>query len=204
MARRMTLDAGRAALLPPVVPVGIPFRADPDWVSLDLAVQASGRRVMVRVPEGEATTSWSAAELVAEGESFGAALERVAGPPARGREIAVWSGPPDDPDRRAFLAWATLCGAALVLEPDPEALAATAAWARPTVFQGTANDLAALRQSVEERSSRRWFRRAPALPLRRLRAVQVVGSLGLSDADEAFWRGRGVALIAAERRTRGI
>ena len=197
MARRMELDAGVAAS------AEVPFRAEPAWVSLDLARQAAGRGVVLRTADGSAMT-WRAAELVAEGEAFGAELERAAGLPAAGREIVVWSGPPDDPERRALLAWATLRGAALVLEPDPGALAATAAWARPTVFQGTAGDLAALRQSVEEGSARRWFRRAPALPLRRLRAIQVVGPRGLSAPDEAFWRSRGVALIAAERRSRGI
>jgi hypothetical protein len=89
-----------------------------------------------------------------------------------------------------------LRGAALVLEPDPRSLAATAAWVRPTFFQGSVADLAALRQWIEEVSPRRWWRRRSALPLGRLRAVQPLGEQALPAGEEAFWRERGVAVMA--------
>ncbi len=243
VAAWMALDAGFAAGLPSGE-VAIPFAATPAWVSLDLALQASGRtsalagapadlpdlpprpgspgsayRRWRQVPLPEAPLEpgavrlvgsgglpwiWSAADLVEEGEALGAEIERLGGPPPGGREIALWNGPPDQAAARAFLAWATLRGAALVLEPDPYARIATALWARPTVFLGEAADLAALRQSLEDERPRRWFRRAPALPLKRLRAVVHSGTARLPEAEEAFWRGRGVAVIAAERRERGI
>lgn len=148
-------------------------------------------------PAGAGATVWSAGDLVAAGAALGAALETAAGPPAGGREIVVWSGPPDDPGTRAFLAWAALGGAALVLEPDPRSLAATAAWVRPTFFQGSPADLAALRQWVGELSPRRWWHRPSRLPLGRLRAVRPLGPEELPAEEGAFWRERGVAILAA-------
>lgn len=147
---------------------------------------------------------WSASDLVEEGEALGAEIEHQGGAPPGGREIALWSGPPDQPASRAFLAWATLRGAALILEPDPYSRIATTLWARPTVFFGDAADLAALRQSLEDERPRRWFRRSPSLPLKRLRAVVHTGASELPESEGTFWRGRGVAVIAAERRERGI
>jgi len=151
-----------------------------------------------------ATELWSASDLVREGEELGAEIERRAGPPAKGREIAVWSGPPDDPAARSFLALAILRGAALVLEPDPYSRIATVLWVRPTVFLGDATDLAALRQSLHRERTRSRFRKVPVLPLRRLRAVVWSGSGTLAEGEEAFWTERGVAFLAAERRGRGI
>ena len=66
-----------------------------------------------------------------------------------------------------MLSWATLTGAAVVLEPDPALRAATAAWVRPTVFHGTPEEIADLRAPGEED--------ARGLPFRRLRTVLVAG-----------------------------
>lgn len=84
-----------------------------------------------------------------------------------------------------MLAWATLAGAAVVLEPDPALRVATAAWVRPTVFHGSAAEIVALRAWVEKERGKR-------LPFRRLRTVLVSGGGTLAAEDAAFWRGRGV------------
>jgi len=132
---------------------------------------------------------WTAAELVAAGERLG---EEIG--PGEGREIVVLGGPLDDPVERTMLAWATLAGAAVVLEPNPELRAATAAWARPTVFHGTPGEIAALRVWVEKERGKR-------LPFRRLRTVLVSsGAAELAEEDAAFWRGRGVRVGHVCRR----
>lgn len=141
---------------------------------------------------------------------MGAMAERVQskiGPPPRqgSREIVVLSGPLDRLEERAMLSWATVAGAAVVLEPNPDHRVATAAWVRPTVFHGTVEEIAALRGWVEK-EGKGWFRR-PGLPFRRLRTVLVVGEeMGMNEKE--LWEGRGVRVgyleIAAERRSRGI
>jgi hypothetical protein len=83
---------------------------------------------------------------------------------------------------RTMMAWATLSGAAVVLEPDPALRVATAAWVRPTVFHGTPGEIADLRARVGRGRKGR-------LPFRRLRALVVVGTLAEEDA--AFWEERG-------------
>jgi hypothetical protein len=103
-----------------------------------------------------------------------------------------------------MLSWATLAGAAVVLEPNPAHRIATAAWVRPTVFHGTAEEIAGLRQWVEKEGEG-WFRRKVRLPFRRLRVVLVIGE-GMGVEEEGFWKERGVRVLffAAERRNRGI
>jgi hypothetical protein len=105
------------------------------------------------------------------------------------REIVILSGPLERPEERAMLSWATVVGAAVVLEPEPALRVATAAWVRPTVFHGTAAEIAGLRQWVEKEGKGFW-RRGPGLPFRRLRTVLAVDDL--PEEEEAFWRGRGV------------
>jgi hypothetical protein len=130
----------------------------------------------------------SSAELIAMAERLG---ERIA-PPGE-REIVVLGGPLEDPDERAMLAWATVAGAAVVLEPNPSLRVATAAWVRPTVFHGTAAEIAALQKRMEKEARGR-FRRRPRLPLRRLRTILVTGPEALRVEEEAFWSGRGVSV----------
>ncbi len=82
---------------------------------------------------------------------------------------------------RAALSWALSVGAALVFEPDPNLFSATAAWARPTVFAGSADQIRDFAQRVAHQG-RRFSR------LRRV--VGLDGSLTVDDV--AAWRTRGV------------
>jgi len=82
-----------------------------------------------------------------------------------------------------MMAWATLSGAAVVLEPDPALRAATAAWVRPTTFHGTPSETAGLRARVGRG-------RRGRLPFRRLRTVLAFGEI--SGEEAGFWRERGV------------
>jgi hypothetical protein len=109
------------------------------------------------------------------------------------REIVVLGGPLERPDERAMLSWTTVAGAAVVLEPNPALRVATAAWVRPTVFHGTAEELGGLREWVEK-DGKGLFRRGPGLPFRRLRTVLVTGDEALIETEETFWRERGVRL----------
>jgi len=128
----------------------------------------------------------SAADLIAMANRIQELIE-----PAGKREIVVLGGPLENPDERAMLSWATLAGAAVVLEPNPALRAATAAWVRPTIFHGTAEELSALREWAA-REKQGWLRRSPRLPFRRLRKVLVTGPEALADKEEAFWADRGV------------
>jgi hypothetical protein len=117
------------------------------------------------------------------------------------REIVVLGGPLEAPEERAMLSWATVTGAAVALELSPGLRIATAAWVRPTVFHGTAEEIAALRAWVEKKKKR-------DLPFGRLRTLLVAGG-ELREEEAAFWRERGVKLgrvppLAAERHKHGI
>ena len=211
--------------LPTGTRTGFPYAPRPEFVILDLAIQAAGllpapgeRRegdAWVEIADGKLNVSsgshssesaggalvtvagepveWTAAELVAAGER----LQKDIGA-SEAREIVVLGGTLGDPVERTMLSWATLTGAAVVLEPDPALRAATAAWVRPTVFHGTPAEIADLRTRVKKKRG---------LPFRRLRTVLVAGWQVLAPEDEAFWRERGVQVarvFAAERRNRGI
>jgi hypothetical protein len=179
-------------------------QSDPESVMLDLAIQAAGlvstpvsergdeplwiepsppgpasRPAPGREPGGVVvrTGEWTAAELVAAGERLREVIQ-----PRKKREIVILGGPLQDPVERTMLAWATLAGAAVVLEPNPALRAATAAWVRPTVFHGSPQEITELRRSVKVRKGR--------LPFRRLRMVLATGEMAAED--EAFWRGQGV------------
>ena len=216
----MSAWAERLAVLPAGSHVSFSYTALPEAVILDLAIQAAGLvpvPVSAPVPEG-----WGERfdlDPPAPGPLFhqspgegampdwAAMAERVqaeiGAPPKRTREIVVLSGPLDRPEERAMLSWATVAGAAVVLEPNPALRVATAAWVRPTVFHGTAEEVAALRGWVEK-EGKGWFRERVRLPFRRLRRVLAVGEIGAEEKE--FWEGRGAAVsgIAAERRNRGI
>lgn len=135
----------------------------------------------------------SQGDLTAAAERLGRQLPEL---PAGRRHIVVLGGFAGDPAERSLLAWATVAGAAVLLEPEPAHYVPTAVWARPTVFAGTAADLSRLREAVERDRRRR-------LPFGRLRAV--LGTEGELPAEEkAFWEERGVKAFAAERQERGI
>lgn len=160
---------------------GSPDLPLPRAVALDLANQAA---------HASGTTEPA---LLAAARALQATL-----PPSRRRDVAVLAAPLAGP-ARLLLAWAVLTGAALVLEPDPAALAATAAWARPTVFLGDAAAVAALRARVPPPSLLRRLlsrRRLFGRPFGRLRALVVAGP-PLPAEEAAFWTARGVALLPA-------
>jgi hypothetical protein len=182
------LVAGWAAALPPDH-LALSSAPLPRAVALELAIQVARGR-------GHAADA-ADRDLLAAAQSVQSAL-----PPARRRDIAVLPPPVAGGSARLLLAWATLAGAVLVLEPDPAALAATAAWARPTLFFGDAAAIAALRARVppEPRLVRAMrslrTRGRPAPPFGRLRALVVSGPPLPAD-EAAFWSARGVALVAA-------
>jgi acyl-CoA synthetase (AMP-forming)/AMP-acid ligase II len=152
--------------------------------------------------------SWrcvSPAELLAAAAAVESALAGSAHP-SRGREILVAGRPLGEAAARLMAAWATAAGAALVLEPDPALRLAAVAWARPTVFYGSAAEVVALRQQVEARQGaataqlgrallRRPGRRsprAPRPPFGRLRTL--FQNTEPDSAEVAFWHARGARL----------
>jgi hypothetical protein len=166
-----------------------------DWQAVldDLAVQAVGGTVAVRGPAG-------VVELA--GSDLAAAAEKIARlvPPGKIRDILVLGGSLDDPATRALLSWATVAGAALLLEPDPGNVVGMAVWARPTVFAGSVDDVARLRLAAQ-RHERSWPRRLarklgrrPGLPFGRLRVLLLTEPGPLPQEDENDWRQRGVAV----------
>ena len=177
------------------------YDARPESVILDLAIQAAG---LAPAPNGKREdaawierrgleieispcshpplSGWTGEEIVAAAAER---LQREIGDGGK-REIVVLGGPLDDPLERTMMAWATLSGAAVVLEPDPALRAATAAWVRPTVFHGTPGEIADLRARVGKGRKGR-------LPLRRLRALVVAGEISEEEAE--LWRGRGVRTL---------
>jgi hypothetical protein len=203
-ARIASLGSG----LPPGARVAFRYCSDPSSVILDLAIQAAGfASAPVTDPaQRRADEAWidfqgnelrlqpgkgAVADLAASDADLAAAAERVReaigpAPKAKQREIVVLGGPLGEPAERAMLAWATLTGAAVVLEPDPALRAATAAWVRPTVFHGTPGEIADLWGRVKERGKRR--------PFRRLRTLLVMGPERLGAEEAAWWEGRGVGV----------
>lgn len=112
---------------------------------------------------------------------------------SREREILVAGWPLQEWAGRLLAAWAVASGAALVLEADPALRLGAVLWARPTVFHGTAEELATLRLRVEAaRRPRRW-RRRPVPPLGRLRTLFQHEPPAADDA--AFWRQHGAQLL---------
>jgi len=158
---------------------GPPFETSPSG----LGGEGAGGAVVIR--NGE-TVELSATDLIALADKVQEMIQ-----PSGERQIIVLGGSLEDPDERAMLSWATLAGTAVVLEPNPALRVAAVAWVRPTVFHGTAAELAALKSCVErERSG--WLRRSPRLPFRRLRTILVAGYEALAEKERAFWEGRGV------------
>ena len=124
------------------------------------------------------------------------------------REVVVAAGPLADPAERDLLAWAVVAGAAIVLEPAAARLVDTAAWARPTVFLGTAEEAGRLLDRAAAADREGWaglagrLRRiagrpaAPGLPFGRLHTLLVRGAEAPAGglADRA--RSRGAAVLA--------
>jgi hypothetical protein len=117
--------------------------------------------------------------------------------PIEGRQILVLSTDLNDPATRAVLSWATVNGAALLLELDRETVLGTAVWARPTVFLGSIDEIARLRRAAENQEAGRLRRllrpgNRPRLPFGRLRTVLSTEPGPLSPEDASFWQDRGV------------
>ncbi|MBV8198991.1 MAG: hypothetical protein JOZ15_00050 [Acidobacteria bacterium] len=159
--------------------------------------EAGGPGVLVAGDGGE-RRRLAEAELLAAAGRIDEAMGAPAGgrPGSRNREILVAGWPLQEWTGRLLAAWAILAGAALVLETDPARRLGTVLWARPTVFIGSAAEVAALRARVAAaRRPRRWRgrRRLPAPPLGRLRILLQLEPPAPGEA--AFWHERGARLV---------
>ena len=149
-------------------------------------------------PERLASSGVVVGEAVLSQGDLAAAAERLGREiPAlpRGRRHAlVLAGFAGDRAERLLLSWATVAGAAILLEPEPAHLVPTAVWARPTLFAGTTADLARLRASVEEdEAGFKLFGRRRRLPFGRLQAVLATEG-ELPGEERVFWEERGVGV----------
>lgn len=231
LARQASAWAGHLAGHPAGSRVEFPYRPGPESIALDLGIQGAGLVSVSVSGGGEAAAEPGRAEPLTcrpdpplQRQEGGAVVQIEGSPvvlaaaemmavaerlqaeiaPARRtgeREIVVLGGPLEMPEERAMLSWATATGAAVALEPSPALRAATAAWVRPTVFHGTAEEIGVLRAWAA-------VKKKGGLPFGRLRTVLVAGG-DLGDEDAAFWRQRGVKLgrvppLAAERHKHGI
>jgi hypothetical protein len=162
------------------------------------AVRPAGGVVVEMVGDEEGERFVSQAELAEWVRRIGAEVEQAkgaAGGARPRREVVVSRGMLGAAGERALLAWATVAGAAVVLEPAAASLVATAAWARPTVFAGTVAEIGALRRVVEGR--RRWWP-SQRLPFGRLRLLLVRGGEALAEGEADLWRERGVRVASGE------
>jgi hypothetical protein len=183
--------SGEPVLLPARIAVALPTferrRAAPAP-----SAPAAGGPAVVREDGGELRLGQ--AELLAQALRLDGAL-----PAAPGRDVLVFHRPLVEPGARALLAWATLAGAALLLQPEPSHLAASVLWSRPTLLAGNDAELAAVREALvraEPRSDRLRRRRGP---LGRLRAVVVLDAeaAGPTWSEMSFWRDAGATVVTA-------
>lgn len=124
--------------------------------------------------------------------------ERIGPPVEAEREILILGGSLAGWAERGMLTWATAAGSVVLLEGDPESRIADAAWARVTLFHGTARELGQLRKTVEDDRRGRWMDRLlgrTRLPFGRLRTVVVAGPEPLPATETTFWEGRGVRIV---------
>jgi hypothetical protein len=138
-----------------------------------------------RLPQSELLSAAAEVERAIASRSGSHADSRERGILVAGWPLQEWAG-------RLLAAWAVAAGAALVLEADPALRLGAVLWARPTVFHGTAEELAALRLRVEAARWPRW-RRRPVPPFGRLHTLFQRESPAADDA--AFWRQRGARLL---------
>ena len=122
------------------------------------------------------------------------------------REVVVAHRSWDDPDGRRLLTWAVATGAAILFDPFPASYVATAAWVRPTLFQGTAAEITALRRAAEAYRPPWPRRRGRGLPFGRLHTVWAIGASELEEGERIQWMDRGVRVVTAtaSRRERDL
>jgi hypothetical protein len=177
----------------------------------DLPAPSASRGGGARVIESAtaaAARRFSPAEIVSGARELGVRLAVAAAETdaaagtgrRRGREIVLANLDLRARDGRTLLTWGLLTGAALFLEPDPRALPASTAWARPTLVAAEAAPLIELarqlRRHVDGRLGRKLRRRkGPAYPFGRLRLVVVLGGGRLPVDDVPFWAERGVVVL---------
>jgi hypothetical protein len=165
-------------------------------------VQAAEEWHLISVPELEGAVA-RVGEMIRAGRAATGERDIL----VAGRQLGSWGG-------RLLAAWATVEGAALVVDADPASRLGNVLWARPTVFGGNASELAALRGQIEAaRRSGGWRRlmrqrlpRRAAAPERRPRPV---GRLRVLFQDEpldaeavAFWQVRNARLLQIPGRPR--
>lgn len=147
-----------------------------------------------------------AADVLAAAEGLAARIAAQR-PPKRWprREISVLAEPLASAQGRLQLAWSLHAGAAVLLEPDAFAFAATAAWARPTLLFGDAERAAAVARRLEdEHRPRRWWHlggrdQGPprGLPWGRLWAWVLPAAGARGGAAQGALEARGVRLVVA-------
>lgn len=154
------------------------------WSRADRADRADSAAAAVGV------RLWSAAALAAAAARLAARLA----PPAARRDVLVSWRPLHLAGERLLVAWGLASGAALLLERDAQALAATVEWARPTLLHGDAGELGALRRELLARCGDRPERLRRRLD--RVRAALVVGGAdALSGSEIAAWAALGIPLL---------
>lgn len=143
----------------------------------------------------------ASAEVAAAAARLESMIAAARGPLAgagRPRQILVAGQPLDEWPARLLTSWAILAGAALALQADSALRLGTVRWARPTMFHGSAAEIAELRRQLEEsRQARRWGgwrRRSPRPAFGRLRLLLLQGSEPAA-SDAAFWQERGASLL---------
>jgi len=117
-------------------------------------------------PQGlEITLPEGRGGVVAEGREIGqdtllaqaqALAERI--PSLGERHVAFGFWGLDHPGGRAFAAWSLVTGAALLLEPQADAVPPGLLWTRPSVVHARAEELEAVAAALADRSRRRWSR----------------------------------------------
>jgi hypothetical protein len=220
MARGVALWAAALSDLPPGTRAAFAWSPLPESAALDLAIQAAG---LVADLSGDPSSTWIEESTLPSWEKAGevtlpdrpaggvvvdsgtvlsqedllAAAERIQQAIGAGaREIVVVGRAPERRPDRELLAWATVYGAAVLLAPSPESLVGSAVWARPTLFHGTAAEVATFRRAVEQEKPPFWVRKAGRLPFGRLRTVLWSGEEEPGEEDLRFWQERGVRLAA--------
>ncbi|HZI64373.1 MAG TPA: hypothetical protein VFE44_06305 [Thermoanaerobaculia bacterium] len=183
--------AGEPVLLPGRLAVALPPFEPRREAHLAPAPAGDGAAV---VREGGGERRLGQAELIGQAVRLDETL-----PAAARRDVLVFHRPLAEPGARALLAWATLAGAALLLQPEPFHLAASVLWSRPTLLAGNVAELETVRAALVRHEPRLDRLRRRRGPLGRLRAVVALDAVGeWPAASEAkFWRDCGATLVTA-------